>query len=103
MTNPLISILMGNRTDWETMHIAARLLHDFGVAYDVRDNSLHRLPKPLLIMLWKWVSREYDISSPVRVVRRILLAVTAGQTTLADLFAIDTLALNDTQLVKRLI
>lgn len=53
MTNPLISILMGNRTDWETMHIAARLLHDFGVAYDVRDNSLHRSPKPLLIMLWK--------------------------------------------------
>ncbi len=48
MNKPLIAILMGSSNDWEIMQQAARPLHDFGVAYDVRVISAHRSPELLL-------------------------------------------------------
>lgn len=39
-----ISILMGSSSDWDTMKAAAAILDEFGVAYDKRVVSAHRMP-----------------------------------------------------------
>lgn len=44
MSNPLVAIVMGSSSDWETMQQAAQQLKDFGVAYDARVISAHRSP-----------------------------------------------------------
>jgi 5-(carboxyamino)imidazole ribonucleotide mutase len=42
--NPLVSIIMGSTSDWETMKNAADVLNDFGVAHECRVVSAHRTP-----------------------------------------------------------
>ena len=44
MTNPLVAIVMGSSSDWETMQQAAQQLQNFGVSYDSRVISAHRSP-----------------------------------------------------------
>jgi len=44
---PLIGIIMGSRSDWETMRPAADLLAEFGVAHETRIVSAHRTPDRL--------------------------------------------------------
>ena len=41
---PLVGIIMGSRSDWETMAHAARTLDNLGVAYETRVVSAHRTP-----------------------------------------------------------
>ncbi len=41
---PLVGILLGSRTDWETMQTASDLLTHFGVAHECRVLSAHRTP-----------------------------------------------------------
>lgn len=41
---PQIGIVMGSNSDWETMSHAARILSDFGIAYETRVVSAHRMP-----------------------------------------------------------
>ncbi len=41
---PVIGIVMGSNSDWPTMQAAARVLKDFGVAYEARVVSAHRTP-----------------------------------------------------------
>lgn len=41
---PVISIIMGSKSDWETMKKAAQVLDDFGVAYEKKVVSAHRTP-----------------------------------------------------------
>jgi 5-(carboxyamino)imidazole ribonucleotide mutase len=41
---PLVAIIMGSQTDWETMQHAAATLKDFGVAHECRIVSAHRTP-----------------------------------------------------------
>ena len=41
---PLVSVIMGSRSDWETMSAAAELLAEFGVPYETRIVSAHRTP-----------------------------------------------------------
>ena len=50
MTNaaPLVGIIMGSQSDWETMRHAAQVLADLGVAYETRVVSAHRTPKRLV-------------------------------------------------------
>ncbi|HLO76314.1 MAG TPA: 5-(carboxyamino)imidazole ribonucleotide mutase [Magnetospirillum sp.] len=50
MTNaaPLVGIIMGSQSDWETMRHAAQILADLGVAYETRIVSAHRTPKRLV-------------------------------------------------------
>lgn len=40
----MIGIVMGSTSDWETMKAAARVLEDFGVAYEAKAMSAHRTP-----------------------------------------------------------
>jgi 5-(carboxyamino)imidazole ribonucleotide mutase len=42
---PLVAILMGSKSDWETMRHAAETLDKFGVAHDARILSAHRTPR----------------------------------------------------------
>ena len=42
---PIIGIVMGSTSDWETMKAAAKVLEDFGVPYEAKAMSAHRSPK----------------------------------------------------------
>src|SRR5690606_26375140 len=41
---PLVGIIMGSQSDWETMQHAAGLLEELGVPHEVRIVSAHRTP-----------------------------------------------------------
>ena len=47
MTEPLVGIIMGSKSDWETMRHAAEVLDKLGVAHETRVVSAHRTPKRL--------------------------------------------------------
>lgn len=42
--NPLVAVIMGSRSDWETMKNAADVLSDFGVPHESKIISAHRTP-----------------------------------------------------------
>lgn len=41
---PLVGVIMGSSSDWETMEHAANILKDLGVPYETRIVSAHRTP-----------------------------------------------------------
>ncbi|MGI8982902.1 MAG: 5-(carboxyamino)imidazole ribonucleotide mutase [Pirellulaceae bacterium] len=43
-TAPLVGIIMGSKSDWETMQAAADVLQQFGVPHECRIVSAHRTP-----------------------------------------------------------
>ena len=47
MANTTVGIIMGSRSDWETMRHAAEALDSLGVAYETKVVSAHRTPKRL--------------------------------------------------------
>jgi len=47
MVQPLIGIIMGSSSDWETMRHAADTLRALGVEHEVKVVSAHRTPKRL--------------------------------------------------------
>jgi 5-(carboxyamino)imidazole ribonucleotide mutase len=47
MAEPLVGIIMGSSSDWETMRHAAETLDRLHVAHEVRVVSAHRTPKRL--------------------------------------------------------
>ena len=47
MGEPLVGIIMGSRSDWETMRHAAETLSSLGVAHETRVVSAHRTPERL--------------------------------------------------------
>jgi 5-(carboxyamino)imidazole ribonucleotide mutase len=42
--NPIVSIIMGSTSDWETMKNAADILEEFGVSHESKVVSAHRTP-----------------------------------------------------------
>src|SRR6266576_2945244 len=42
--SPLVGIMMGSKSDWETMRRAAEVLEQFGIAHESRVISAHRTP-----------------------------------------------------------
>src|SRR5256885_136393 len=48
MANPLVGIIMGSKTDLETLQGAVDILRDFGVEHEVRVLSAHRTPEAVL-------------------------------------------------------
>ena len=65
MSQPLVGIIMGSSSDWETMRHAAETLDKLGVAHEVKVVSAHRTPK-----------RLYDYASSAR--QRGLKLIIAG-------------------------
>ena len=47
VSSPLVGIVMGSRSDWETMQHAAQKLDALGVPYEVKVVSAHRTPDVL--------------------------------------------------------
>ena len=44
---PLVGVVMGSSSDWETMQHAVQILQQFGVAHEARVVSAHRMPDDL--------------------------------------------------------
>lgn len=42
--SPVVGVVMGSRSDWETMSAAAEVLKDFGIRHECRVVSAHRTP-----------------------------------------------------------
>jgi 5-(carboxyamino)imidazole ribonucleotide mutase len=47
MAGPLVGIIMGSTSDWETMHHAADMLDTLQISHETRVVSAHRTPKRL--------------------------------------------------------
>ena len=60
---PLIGVVMGSRSDWETMRHAAEMLEQLGVPHEVRVVSAHRTPDLLF---------EYAAQAEARGLRAII-------------------------------
>ena len=45
--NPQIGIIMGSQSDWDTMEEADDILHELGIAHEVKIVSAHRTPERL--------------------------------------------------------
>ncbi len=48
MTKPRVAILMGSDSDLEVMNEGARILDEFGIAYEIKVLSAHRCPEDLV-------------------------------------------------------
>jgi 5-(carboxyamino)imidazole ribonucleotide mutase len=46
-SGPLVGIIMGSQSDWDTMRVAAEMLDMLGVAHEVKIVSAHRTPDRL--------------------------------------------------------
>ena len=44
LQNPRVGVVMGSRSDWDTLQHAARTLEQIGIAHEVRVVSAHRTP-----------------------------------------------------------
>jgi 5-(carboxyamino)imidazole ribonucleotide mutase len=78
---PLVGIVMGSRSDWETMQHAASRLDALGVPHEVRVVSAHRTPDALF---------EYAASAQSRGLRAII-AGAGGAAHLPGMLAAKTL------------
>ena len=54
---PLVAVLMGSKSDWETMSHCADTLEKLGVACDVRVLSAHRTPDQLFDYIKEEIGR----------------------------------------------
>ena len=43
--SPIVSVVMGSKSDWEVMREAARMLEDLGLPFEARVVSAHRTPE----------------------------------------------------------
>lgn len=59
--HPLVGIIMGSKSDWETMANAAQTLDTLGVPYEVRVVSAHRTPDLLFEYAESAESRGLEI------------------------------------------
>ncbi|MFN5199254.1 MAG: 5-(carboxyamino)imidazole ribonucleotide mutase [Planctomyces sp.] len=78
---PLVGVIMGSRSDWETMSEAAAILTQFGVAHECRVVSAHRTPA--------WLT-EYSVSAAGRGLR-VIIAGAGGAAHLPGMVASQTL------------
>jgi len=77
---PLVGILMGSKSDWETMEHASKTLDDLGVAHEVRILSAHRTPDQTL---------EYAATAESRGLQ-VIIAAAGGAAHLAGVVAAKT-------------
>jgi 5-(carboxyamino)imidazole ribonucleotide mutase len=80
-TSPLVAVVMGSKSDWETMRHADEMLEKFGVAHESRVMSAHRTPALAL---------EYASGAEERGVE-VIIAAAGGAAHLAGVVAAHTL------------
>src|SRR5712691_1482514 len=78
---PLVAVIMGSKSDWETMTYAVAMLDKLGVPCEVRVLSAHRTPDQLF---------EYVASAEQRGVE-VFIAAAGGAAHLAGVVAAKTL------------
>lgn len=61
MTKPLVAVIMGSTSDWETMEHAVRVLKDFGVPHEHRVVSAHRTPQRMATFAADAESRGIEV------------------------------------------
>jgi 5-(carboxyamino)imidazole ribonucleotide mutase len=78
---PLVGLIMGSRSDWETMQHAAQTLESLGVPFEVRVLSAHRTPDQLF---------EYAATAEQRGLG-VIIAAAGGAAHLAGVVAAKTI------------
>jgi 5-(carboxyamino)imidazole ribonucleotide mutase len=58
---PLVAVIMGSKSDWETMRLAAGILEQFGVPFEKKIVSAHRTPGLLTKFAEKAESRGIEV------------------------------------------
>ncbi|SRR5258708_5646740 len=58
---PIVSVIMGSKSDWETMKNAADILDQFGVRYETKVVSAHRTPDLLFEFAKSVESRGIEV------------------------------------------
>jgi len=79
-SKPLVAIIMGSKSDWETMRHAVETLDDFGVPSDARVLSAHRTPNATADFARKAADRGL----------RVIIAGAGGAAHLAGVIAAHT-------------
>jgi 5-(carboxyamino)imidazole ribonucleotide mutase len=77
---PLVAVLMGSKSDWETMRHASEALAEFGVPHESRAMSAHRTPKAVA---------EYSETAEARGIE-VIIAGAGGAAHLAGVIAAHT-------------
>lgn len=80
MEDPLVGIIMGSRSDWETMKHAAETLESLGIPVEVRALSAHRTPEEVA----RWASTAEERGMEV------IIAAAGGAAHLAGVVAAHT-------------
>ena len=82
MTEPLVGVVMGSRSDWETMRHCADQLNAFGVPFETRVLSAHRTPDELASWIRTAEERGVKVFVAAAGMAAALPGVVASQTTL---------------------
>jgi 5-(carboxyamino)imidazole ribonucleotide mutase len=80
--SPLVGILMGSKSDWETMQAAAKILSDFGVPHEAKVASAHRSPELVSEYVKSAESRGLEVIIAAAGLAAHLPGVVAAQTLL---------------------
>lgn len=77
---PLVAVIMGSKSDWETMRHADEMLTQFGVAHECKVMSAHRTPA---------LTAEYTAKAEARGIE-VIIAAAGGAAHLAGVVAAHT-------------
>jgi 5-(carboxyamino)imidazole ribonucleotide mutase len=79
--NPLVGVIMGSKSDWDTMRHASEILTQFGVPHESKVLSAHRTPR---------LTAEYASTAEQRGLE-VIIAAAGGAAHLAGVIAAYTL------------
>jgi 5-(carboxyamino)imidazole ribonucleotide mutase len=82
MTEPLVGVVMGSTSDWETMQHCAEQLRSFGVPFETRVLSAHRTPEELSGWIRDVEARGAEVFIAAAGMAAALPGVVAAQTML---------------------
>jgi len=80
MASPVVGIVMGSTSDWDTMKNAAKMLEEFGVPYEAKAMSAHRSPE--LVSEWAGGAQKRGM--------KVIIAAAGGAAHLAGVVAAHT-------------
>ena len=81
-SKPLVGIIMGSKSDWETMQGAAKILDEFQVPYEAKVGSAHRSPALVTEFVTTAESRGIEVIIAAAGLAAHLPGVVAAQTLL---------------------
>ena len=81
-SRPLVVVIMGSKSDWETMRNASQTLADFGIAHECRVLSAHRSPRLAADLAANAESNGIEVIIAAAGGAAHLAGVTAAHTTL---------------------